>query len=104
MAAPCYGDVADDAERYRDICPVVAGYGARDLVFAKKGRLLKAHFEALGVPHDVKIYDDVGHRYMSQQPKWMLAIAPFTPLRAAYHEEAAEDSWQRMLAFFRLHL
>ncbi len=104
VAAPYYGEVAERADRYRDICPVVAGYGGRDKLFAKKGRLLKAHLEALGVPHDVKIYDEAGHSYMSRHPKWMMALAPFTPLRARYDEAAAEDSWRRMLAFFRSHL
>ena len=104
VAAPYYGEVAERADRYRDICPVVAGYGGRDKLFAKKGRLLEAHLEALGVPHDVKIYDEAGHSYMSRHPKWMMALAPFTPLRARYDEAAAEDSWRRMLAFFGAHL
>jgi carboxymethylenebutenolidase len=104
VAAPYYGAVAKDRERYRDICPVVAGYGARDMVFARKGRLLAEHLKALGVQHDVKIYDDAGHSYMSEHPRWMMALAPFSPLRAHYDEAAAEDSWRRMLAFFRAHL
>ncbi len=104
VAAPYYGIVSRNPERYRDICSVVGGYGGRDLVFAEKGRILQDHLKKLGVPHDVKVYDEAGHSYMSQQPKWMMALAPFTPLRAAYDEEAAEDSWRRMLDFFRLHL
>ena len=56
------------------------------------------------MPHDVKIYDEVGHSYMNRHPKWLVALAPFTPLRARYDEAAAEDSWRRMLAFFRTHL
>jgi carboxymethylenebutenolidase len=103
-AAPYYGDVAPKARRYRDICPVVAGYGGRDLAFAKKAPLLEEHLRELGVPHDVKIYPDAGHSYMSQHSSWLMAIAPFTPLRARYDEEAAEDSWRRMLGFFREHL
>jgi carboxymethylenebutenolidase len=103
-AAPYYGDVAPRATRYRDICPVVAGYGGRDLGFAKKAPLLEQHLKELGVPHDVKIYPDAGHSYMSQQGGWLMAIAPFTPLRAGYDEDAAEDSWRRMLTFFGEHL
>jgi carboxymethylenebutenolidase len=104
VAGAYYGDVAEGAERYRDICPVVGGYGGRDLLFAEKGRRLKAHLESLQVPHDIEIYEGAGHSYMSQHAKWMMALAPFTPLRARYDEAAAEDSWRRMLAFFRLHL
>lgn len=104
VAAPYYGEVYPHAERYRDICPVVGGWGARDMVFARKGRLLKQHLKELGVPHDVEIYDDAGHSYMSRHKPWMMALAPLTPLRARYHEQAAEDSWRRMLSFFRAHL
>lgn len=104
VAAPYYGEVASAADRYHDICPVVAGYGRRDLVFGKKAHVLQAHLEALDVPHDVKIYNDAGHSYMSKHPRWMMALAPFTPLRARYDETAAEDSWSRMLAFFHEHL
>jgi dienelactone hydrolase len=32
------------------------------------------------------------------------ALMRRTPMHAAYDEEAAEDSWQRMLAFFAEHL
>jgi dienelactone hydrolase len=34
----------------------------------------------------------------------MAEIAKRTPMRAGYDETAAEDSWRRMLAFFKLHL
>ncbi len=104
VAAPHYGEVKRNPESYRDICPVVGGYGGRDMVFARKGQLLKSHLEALGVPHDVKIYDEAGHSYMSQHAPWRRAVGPFTPLRGRYHEEAAEDSWRRILAFFQAHL
>lgn len=103
-AAPYYGDVARRASRYRSICPVVAGYGAKDAVFARKAEVLKSHLEQLGVPHDVKVYEDAGHSYMSRHPKWMMALAPLTPLKAHFNEAAAEDSWRRMLAFFAAHL
>ena len=104
VAAPYYGDVAKQGERYRDICPVVAGYGGRDLVFAKRAERLRSHLGKLGVPHDVKVYEGAGHSYMSKHAKWMMALAPLTPIRACYDEVAAEDSWRRMLAFFHTHL
>ena len=77
--------------------------GAKDTVFAQKADVLKSHLEELGVPHDVKVYDDAGHSYMSKHPKWMMALAPLTPLKAHYNEAAAEDSWRRMFAFFETH-
>lgn len=104
VAAPYYGDVAEDRDRYRELCPVVAGFGGKDRMFAPKGELLQAHCEALGIPHDVKIYEGVGHSYMNQLPRWMVALSPLTPMHAKYDEVAAEDSWRRMLAFFGEHL
>jgi carboxymethylenebutenolidase len=104
VAAPFYGDARSEASRYRDICPVVGGWGAEDRYFAAKGRLVKRHLEQLGVPHDIEIYEDAGHSYMSQHARWMMALAPFTPLKARYNHAAAEDSWRRMREFFAEHL
>ena len=59
----------------------------------------------LGIPHEVKIYDDVGHSYMNDFGDGMKArIMRSTPMHAGYDEEASEDSWRRMLAFFEEHL
>lgn len=106
-AAPHYGEVAKHAESYRGICPVVAGYGARDRVFAKKADVLAAHLRELGVPHDVKVYENAGHSCMSRHARWQIALAPFTPFRIldpGYVEDAAEDSWRRIIAFFDEHV
>ncbi len=104
VAAPYYGQVATSPHRYRTICPVVSGYGGRDLVFARHGARLEAHLKELGVAHDVEIYEGAGHGYMSQHSRWLMALAPFSPLRPGYDEAAAEDSWRRMLDFFRVHM
>jgi carboxymethylenebutenolidase len=103
-AAPFYGDVRDDTETYRNICPVVGGWGGKDRVFARKGALLERHLTKLGVEHDVKIYPDAGHSFMSQHPPWMMALAPLSPLYARYDEPAATDSWTRVLDFFSTHI
>lgn len=106
-AAPYYGEVARRVEPYRGICPVVAGYGARDLAFAANANRLASHLRELGVPHDVKVYENAGHSYMSRHARWQIALMPFTPfrfLRPGYVEDAAEDSWKRMLAFFDTHV
>lgn len=105
VCAPYYGDTPETVDELRDVCPVVAGFGERDESFARQGRRLVGHLEALGVPHDVKVYPGVGHSYMNDHGGGLLAgIARRTPMHAAYDEDAAEDSWQRMLAFFAKHL
>ena len=104
VAAPFYGDVPEDAEALRDICPVVGGYGGRDRTWAPQGKRLIAHLERLGVEHDVKIYPDAGHSYMNDHRDFpnnlLIKISGFTPMHAGYSESAAEDSWRRVLEFF----
>lgn len=104
VAAPYYGDVPSEDE-LRGICPVVAGYGARDAIFAPKGRALKRRLDRVGVPNDVRIYENAGHSYMSRhEPGLVRSIGAKGPMKASYEHAAAEDSWQRMLAFFEAHL
>jgi len=105
VCAPYYGDTPENAETLRSVCPVVAGYGALDERYARQGRRLEEHLTSLGIPHDVKIYPDVGHSYMNDFGTGPMArLLRRSSLHAGYDEEAAEDSWRRMLAFFGEHL
>lgn len=106
VCAPYYGDTPEEAEQLSRVCPVVAGFGELDTPFVDQGRRLERHLEELGIPHDVKIYPDVGHSYMNDHGSGpvMSAIMRMTPLKAAYDEEASEDSWARMFEFFEAHL
>ncbi len=104
-AAPYYGQVAKTADEMRGTCPIVGGYGGRDRVFAPHGRRLKRHLETLGVAHDVEVYDDAGHSYMSQHAEsFGKKLSAIGPMKVAYDEAAAEDSWARMLSFFDEHV
>ncbi len=107
-AAACfYGDVPKTKEDLAGICPVVAGYGGRDLLFRAAGKRLERLLTELDVDHDVKIYPDAGHSYMNRHEsvaapmRWFGAVSP---MRVGYDDAAAEDSWRRMLAFFARHL
>jgi len=105
-AAVNYGMVPADRSRLDGVCPVVAGYGGRDRVVGRKmAERLERHLTALGVPHDVKTYDDAGHSFFSRVEGWQgwLARVP-TPMAVGYNEDAAEDGWHRMLAFFDEHV
>ena len=105
-AAVNYGDVPEERSRLDGVCPVVASYGGKDrLVGRKMAARLERHLSALGVPHDVKTYDGVGHSFFSQVDGWQgwLARVP-TPLAVGYDEAAARDGWERMLAFFDEHV
>ena len=102
-AAVNYGEVPADAETVlAGSCPVVANYGGRDPMGTANPERLDAALTALGVPHDVKVYPEAGHSFMSPKPAPM---APLTALaRLKYDKEAAEDAWQRIFAFFGTYL
>jgi carboxymethylenebutenolidase len=103
VAGVYYGELRPRDELAR-ACPIVGGYGAKDRMFGKKGRTLAATLDALGIEHDVRVYDDAGHSYMNQagHDKLVLPVRPL--MHVEYNEAAAEDSWARMLAFFGRHL
>ncbi len=102
-AAVNYGEVPSDAEAVlAGSCPIVASYGGRDLMGTAHPERLDAALTALGVPHDVKVYPEAGHGFMSPRPA---AMAPLTAMaRLKYDKAAAEDAWQRIFAFFGTYL
>jgi carboxymethylenebutenolidase len=106
VAAVNYGAVPSKRSKLDGVCPVVAGYGGRDRMFGRAmAERLEDHLSALGVPHDVKVYDDAGHSFFSKVDGWQgwLARMP-TPMAVGYDEHAAEDGWRRMLEFFAEHV
>jgi len=105
VAAPYYGDVSKKLTDLEGLCPVVGGYGAKDKLFASHGERLERHLTTLGVEHDVKVYSDAGHSYMSRhEPTFILRLAAKGPMKVGYVDAAAEDSWRRMLSFFEKRL
>jgi len=105
-AAVNYGTVPADRSKLDGVCPVVASYGAKDRVVGRHmAERLERHLSALGVPHDVKTYDGAGHSFFSRVDGWQgwLARVP-TPMAVGHDEQAAEDGWRRMLAFFDEHV
>jgi carboxymethylenebutenolidase len=105
-AAVNYGTVPAERARLDGLCPVVASYGARDKIVGRHmAERLEGHLAALGVPHDVKTYDGAGHSFFSRVDGWQgwLARMP-SPMAVGYDEQAAEDGWRRMLAFFDEHV
>ena len=99
-----YGIVPTSKDAIAGVCPVVASYGSEDHPFAAHGARLERHLAELGVPHDVKIYDGVGHAFLSYDngPAWAARLP--SPMKAGYSEPEAEDAWARMLAFFDEHV
>jgi carboxymethylenebutenolidase len=98
-----YGDVPKDPERLRGTCPVVASYGRRDKIIGPRAKRLRSHLEQLGVEHDVKIYDDAGHSFLTQG-RHPLPQLLFVPMALGYVEDAADDAWGRIFSFFERQL
>ena len=98
-----YGDVPTDPRIVLEgACPVVGSYGARDAMGTEPpGRLERALTE-LGVPHDIKVYPRAGHGFMNKGRPGLAQLAH--AVRMGYQEDAAEDSWRRILTFFGEHL
>ncbi|ROT93676.1 dienelactone hydrolase family protein [Marinobacter sp. R17] len=101
VVAPFYGGIPRQAEAIKGICPAVGGWGKTDMIYGSHGDRLAGHMEALGIPHDIKSYDNVGHSFMNNHQTFVFKkLGALLPLRSRYDEAAAEDSWQRVLAFF----
>ena len=104
VCATFYGDVPKTAAELRGICPVLGSFGGRDRIFTPQGRRLETLLTELDVPHDVHIYPDAGHSFMSHHSGVMATIGAWGPMAAGYDEAAAEDSWKRIESFFRRYL
>jgi carboxymethylenebutenolidase len=102
--AAFYGAVPEDRAALQGSCPVIAGYGGRDKVFAKHAERLERHLTALDVPHDVRVYPEAGHSYLSDHHGVFATLSGWGPLKVGFNPDAAEDSWRRVGVFFAEHL
>lgn len=101
-AAPFYGMSPAYLEKVAGSCPVVASYGKRDRVFLKPAAALKRRLHDEGIEHDLKIYNDTGHSFMTK-PRGrpvMDRIGEAGPMKVQYNPESADDAWRRILDFF----
>jgi carboxymethylenebutenolidase len=89
--APYYGMNPRPLEAVRRSCPVVGSYPSEDFT-ASAGEKLNLELERYEIPHDIKIYQGAKHSFFNDQNP------------ASYDMEAAQDSWQRVLAFFQEHI
>jgi len=98
-AAVNYGDVPKNAESaLAGSCPIVGSFGARDQMGTKPPERLQRALVVLDVKHDVKVYPNSGHRFMSKASGAGAVLAKV--LRLSYNEEDAADAWRRIYAFF----
>jgi carboxymethylenebutenolidase len=88
--APYYAGNPRPLEAVSRLCPVVGSYPDKDFT-TKQGQKLDVELARYQVPHDIKIYTGAKHSF-------------FNDTSRSYHESAAQDSWERLLAFFGEHL
>ncbi|HEX6030326.1 MAG TPA: dienelactone hydrolase family protein, partial [Tepidiformaceae bacterium] len=103
-AAVFYGRVPADRAAIERTCPIVASYGGKDPLVRGDSERLERYLEGLGIEHDVRLYPDATHSFMSDHKGLVAALTSWGPLKVAYNPEAADDSWRRVEAFFAQHL
>ncbi len=99
-----YGQVPKKADELDGICPVVAVYGGRDRSLRGAPERLRAALEQRAVPHDITVYRDAGHGYLSSHTAAFAKFGAVGPIKLGFNGSAAEDSWKRVERFFRRHL
>jgi len=99
-----YGEVPKTPEELRGVCPVVAGYGGRDRIFGPQGVRLERLLTELGVSHEVRVYPDAGHSFMSPHTGLFARLAAWGPMAVGYDPAAEADSWARLERVFRTYL
>jgi len=102
-AAVNYGAVPPKADALAGSCPIVASYGGRDRVMGSGAERLRRHLEQLGIEHDVKVYDQAGHSFMTNGHHPVGKMV-FLPMRIGYEPRAAEDAYTRVFDFFERQL
>ena len=90
--------------RSAGICPVVASFGGRDAVFGAGAERLTGSLDRLGVEHDVHTYAEAGHGFMARYEGVSAWLGRRLPMHVGHDPKAAEDAWQRTIAFFTRHL
>jgi carboxymethylenebutenolidase len=101
-SAPFYGTPLPRqlSETLDGACPIVASFGARDLMGAGAPTKLKRVLDQKGIDNDVKAYPKAGHSFANKLPAQpLLRVTGF-----GYNQAATEDAWVRVFAFFAKHL
>ena len=86
VIAPYYATNPRPLKAVARLCPVVGSYPGNDFT-ARSGQKLDVELDRYHVPHEIKIYPGTKHAF-------------FNDTLSIYNQAAAQDSWERVLAFF----
>src|SRR5438105_3628353 len=84
--APFYGANPRPLEVVKRLCPVVGSYPENDFT-ARAGRAIDQALTREQITHDIKIYPNTRHSF-------------FNDTSSSYDQQAADDSWHRVMEFF----
>jgi len=90
VIAPYYARNPRPLEAVARLCPVVGSYPSGDFTTAA-GQKLDVELDRYNIPHDIKIYPGARHSF-------------FNDKGPTYDAAAAQDSWQRVMSFFKEHI
>ncbi len=102
-----YGLVRKDAaDALRGACPIVASFGAKVRFLRAAPHRLDQALGTLGIDHDIKVYPDAGHAFLSQSEDepGRIASIPARITHAGYQEASAQDARRRIIGFFDAHV
>ena len=101
-----YGEVPRQLDAVRGICPTVASYGALDRPLVGQGERPEAFLSALGVDHDVRTYESVGHAFAfpPAASTLVMGLSKLAGMNVRYDPDVAADAWLRVDQFFAEHL
>lgn len=98
-----YG-VVPETTVMRGTGPVIACYGGRDRSMRAMPARLEARLSALGVEHELHVYPEAGHSFLTDGHRPLLDALGWPLFRIRYDPATAEHAWARILAFFDRHV
>jgi len=104
-----YGGLPKNAEEFlMRACPIVASYGAKDRTLKGAATRLEGILTGAGIDHDVKEYSEADHAFMNDHSAdkipFLIHVISFLFGGGEFNPSAAQDSRQRVIAFFDKHL
>lgn len=104
-----YGTLPKNPEAFlKGACPIVASYGALDRTLKGAAANLETALTTAGVPHDIKEYPDTDHAFMNDHAEdkvpFLINVISVVFGGGEYNAASAQDSRERILAFFAQHL
>lgn len=107
-AAVNYGAVTDWGwSHLQNSCPIVGSFGEKDSTLKREPERIKAELIKHNVPHDIKIYEGVGHGFMNhhdaRDSNWIFNFLSWAS-NTSYNEKATLDAQKRIISFFNTHL